>query len=56
MHNMVRRAVDASDPDLRKDLYSNIVVVGGNTNFPGLLSLSMLACLQRQSDRDRLTD
>ncbi len=28
---MICRAVDLCDPDVRKDMYSNIIVAGGNT-------------------------
>lgn len=34
---LVRRAVDRVDVDIRRDLYSNVVVVGGSSLFPGLV-------------------
>ncbi len=34
VHHMVYRAITSSDTDLRKDLYSNIIVTGGNTLIP----------------------
>lgn len=33
---LVRRAVDSVDVDIRRDLYSNIVLVGGSSLFAGL--------------------
>lgn len=36
LHAMLLDAVEAVDVDLRKDLYSNVVLSGGNTLFPGI--------------------
>ena len=36
LHEQVYQAVQACDIDLRRDLYSNIVLSGGSTMFPGL--------------------
>jgi actin-related protein len=33
---MVRRSIDGSDVDIRKELYGGIVLTGGTTLFPGL--------------------
>ena len=35
IHEMCYNSIMKCDPDLRKDLYANIVLSGGNTAFPG---------------------
>jgi actin-related protein len=35
LHHMVLDSVESIDVDLRKDLYGNVVLSGGNTLFPG---------------------
>jgi actin-like protein 6A len=35
LHHMVLESVEAVDVDLRKELYGNVVLSGGNTLFPG---------------------
>jgi hypothetical protein len=39
VHQMVFDAISASDADIRKDLYSNIILTGGNSLLPGNTSL-----------------
>jgi centractin len=39
VHEMLAHAIQRSDLDLRKTLYSNIVLAGGNTLFPGTESI-----------------
>ena len=36
IHNMIYRSVTKCDVDIRKHLFANIVVSGGNTMFPGI--------------------
>jgi actin len=36
LHHLVSETVRRCDPDIRRDLCSNIVLGGGNTMFPGL--------------------
>ena len=36
IHNTLFQSILRSDEDIRKDLYSNIVLSGGNTMFPGI--------------------
>ena len=36
IHEMCYDSIMKCDPDLRKDLYANIVLSGGNTKFPGI--------------------
>lgn len=36
LDGMVRRSIDGCDVDIRKELYSGIVLTGGTTLFPGL--------------------
>ena len=33
---LVQSAIQCCDPDIRKDLYGNVVLAGGNTLFPGI--------------------
>ena len=35
LHELVYQSIMKCDLDVRKDLYSNIVLSGGSTNFPG---------------------
>ncbi len=35
VHQMIFDAISASDADIRKDLYSNIILTGGNSLLPG---------------------
>jgi len=35
LHHMVLDSVESVDVDLRKELYGNVVLSGGNTLFPG---------------------
>lgn len=37
VHQMVTEAITKTDLDIRKDLYANIAVVGGNTLIPGFI-------------------
>ena len=37
IHETCYNSILKCDPDLRKDLYSNIVLTGGNTMFPGII-------------------
>jgi len=48
MHELIYRSINLCDVDIRPNLYSNIVLTGGNTLFNGLMDrlnseLSMLA-------------
>lgn len=36
---MVFDAISASDIDIRKDLYNNIILMGGNSLLPGISNL-----------------
>lgn len=36
IHELVYRAINQCDVDVRRDLYCNIVLSGGTTMFPGL--------------------
>jgi len=36
IHVMINESINKSDVDIRKDLYSNIVLTGGSTLFPGI--------------------
>lgn len=38
IHEMIYNSISVSDMDIRKDLYSNIVLSGGSTMYPGKLS------------------
>lgn len=35
-HELVYQSIQKCDIDIRKDLYSNIVMSGGTTMFPGI--------------------
>ena len=37
VHNMVVEAVTKADVDIRRDMYLNIIITGGNTCFRGFL-------------------
>ena len=37
VHELVNSSIRSSDIDMRKDLFKNIVVCGGNTMFPGFI-------------------
>ncbi len=53
VHEMVAHAIQKSDLDLRKTLYSNIVLAGGNTLFPGT---QIFLINQKSGFGDRLLD
>lgn len=36
LHEIVNQSIMKSDVDIRKDLFSNIVLSGGTTMFPGI--------------------
>lgn len=36
LHEIISQSIMKSDVDIRKDLYSNIVLSGGSTMFPGI--------------------
>ncbi len=36
MDAMCMATVDACDPDIRKELYGQVIMAGGNTLYPGL--------------------
>ena len=38
IHEMIYNSISVSDMDIRKDLYSNIVLSGGSTMYPGELT------------------
>jgi actin-related protein len=55
---MIVDAIAASDADIRKDLYSNIILTGGNSLLPGtMFSLSLFLTRPRHlhSSRHSLT-
>lgn len=37
IHELIHTAISKCDPDLRKDLYGNVILCGGNTCFPGIV-------------------
>ena len=36
IHELAFKSIMATDPDIRSDLFSNIVLAGGSTMFPGI--------------------
>jgi len=36
MHELTFRSIMHCDEDIRKDFFSNVVLAGGNTSFPGI--------------------
>ena len=39
IHEMVHNSIMTCDIDIRKDMYSNVVLSGGTTMFPGKFSM-----------------
>jgi actin-related protein len=53
---MIVDAIAASDADIRKDLYSNIILTGGNSLLPGtMFSLSLSSSLVRATCTHHVT-